>query len=108
MTNKIIDGIDVSGCNYYNEEDSTCDNENNHNIGCGQYDDCYYKQLQRAKKEIEDLKFYIDSYNVTWEINKYTEALKEIRKIARNQDLYRGRQALASIILRIINEVLND
>ena len=47
----IIDGIDVSGCEYYHKVDSICDNENNHNVGCGQYDTCTYKQLKRLEQE---------------------------------------------------------
>jgi len=55
MSEIIIDGVDVSGCEYLNKEDCTCDNENNHNIGCGQYDTCNYKQLKRLQAENERL-----------------------------------------------------
>lgn len=66
MTDKqmIIDGIDVSGCEFYNKDDKTCREAN------GKYDtdicdfdkcknsDCYYKQLARKEQEYEDLRQY--------------------------------------------------
>ena len=45
-------------------------------------ENCYFKQLQRLKKENEELKFYIDSYRQTWEVDKYRQALEEIKGIA--------------------------
>lgn len=93
---KVIDGVDVSECKltcengdcalYYAELNS--DNPGlEYGFKC-EDNDCYYKQLQRAKaeieelkKKIEDLNFYIDSYRQTWEVDKYRKALQEIREI---------------------------
>ena len=64
MTDKqiIIDGVDVSGCEFYNKDDKTCREVN------GKYDtdicefdkcknsDCNYKQLKRKEQECEKLK----------------------------------------------------
>lgn len=61
MTDKqiIIDGCDVSGCEYYNKDDKTCREVN------GKYEtdicdfdkcensNCYYKQLKRKQQESE-------------------------------------------------------
>ena len=64
MTDKqiIIDGVDVSGCEFYNKDDKTCREVN------GKYDtdicefdkcensNCNYKQLKRKEQEYEELK----------------------------------------------------
>ena len=54
----IIDGVNVAGCNAYKEGhclDKTaillCDTNK-----CSNYNDCYYKQLQRLKQENKELK----------------------------------------------------
>ena len=56
----IINGIDVSGCEFYNKDDKTCREVN------GKYDtdicefdkcenhNCYYKQLQREKQNSQE------------------------------------------------------
>ena len=56
MSEIIIDGIDVSGCGYIINKDSN--NPICSEIGhlCKGYNNCYYKQLQRAKAENECLK----------------------------------------------------
>lgn len=64
MGRVIIDGVDVSGCNmkcdngdcalYYTE----LNNDNNeliYGFNCSDNQDCYYKQLQRIKAEINDI-----------------------------------------------------
>lgn len=59
---QIIDGIDVSGCEFlqdeeeygytcYAEEGSTCAV-----VNCSALPNCYYKQLKRKEKECEELK----------------------------------------------------
>lgn len=51
--------------------------------------DCqaHYDRLQAKNEELEkenaDLKFYIDSYRQTWELDKYKQALEEVREIAK-------------------------
>ena len=62
MTNKqVIDGINVSGCEFYNKDDKTCREVN------GKYDtdicefdkcensNCCYKQLARKEQKCEEL-----------------------------------------------------
>lgn len=56
-----LDGVDVSGCEFYNKDDKTCREVN------GKYDtdicdfdkcegsNCYYKQLKRAENQIVEL-----------------------------------------------------
>ena len=74
---------------------------------CEDISDCYFKQLQRLEKENEELKslldfevqkaetyqqkneelkFYIDSYKQVWEVDKYRNALEEIKEIAKPVD----------------------
>lgn len=55
MTDKIIDGIDVSGCEFYIDNYKfSCDLSfiNKENLcSCNEIDDCYYKQLKRLEFE---------------------------------------------------------
>ena len=61
MTDKqiIIDGVDVSGCEYYNKYDKTCREVNgNYDTDICEFDkcensNCYYKQLKRKEQECE-------------------------------------------------------
>ena len=56
MQNKIIiDGVDVSGCEYYdkNKPSLTCTCEE---YPCSEWYNCYYKQLKRKEQECEELK----------------------------------------------------
>ena len=91
----IIDGVNVAGCVDFCAEDCDCCNANNHNIGCGQYSDCYYKQLKRLEQENKELKKKIEDkplqcllYNnkqnkcaLFTKTVAYHCALKEIREI---------------------------
>ena len=59
MSEIIIDKIDVSGCIHFNKNfENICEIYRGkiYYCFCKQYADCYYKQLQRAKAEIEALK----------------------------------------------------
>ena len=76
ITKNIIDGIDVSGCKFFNMNDETCRELN------GKYDivqncffdkcmyfECYYKQLQREKQKLNKIrkvcnKFTPDNYKI--------------------------------------------
>lgn len=66
MTGKqiIIDGIDVSGCVYYqyNMCAATKDNYGDCSLYCKDYEMkyCHYKQLKRKEQECEELKEEID------------------------------------------------
>ena len=63
MGNKeiIIDGVDVSGCEYYNKYDKTCREVNgNYDTDICEFDkcensNCYYKQLKRKEQKCEEL-----------------------------------------------------
>lgn len=67
MTDKeiIIDGVDVSGCDYY--EYCGCIDDNHELNQCENNRNCYYKQLKRLeaenaklKEEIKKLKYYLN------------------------------------------------
>lgn len=63
MTDKqiIIDGVDVSRCEYFEEFDcmiEPCDKE----CCCGWRENCYYKQLKRKEQECEKLKKRLESF----------------------------------------------
>ena len=104
------------------KEDFDCCNANNHNIGCGQYDNCYYKQLQRLKQENEKLKETIKSINKPIYLpnieeeatNIYRKALEEIRNMTKKYDAEVGDTIIANPIQDCydiyckINEVLDN
>lgn len=56
---------------------------------------------EKLKKEVSDLNFYIDSYKITWEIDKYKQAFEEIRDL-------NNKTVKIPIITEKINEVLNN
>ena len=67
MTDKqiIIDGVDVSGCGFYDDRCGYCDAckddiDGNSYTKCMYEDDCYYKQLKRKEQECDELKKIID------------------------------------------------
>lgn len=102
MTDKeqiIINGVDVSGCKYFNRFRNICHNKNLC-CDCEKNQGCYFKQLARKTTECEELKKYIsekegigedcdyckhnDKYNCYQnifldnlkEINRYKQALE--------------------------------
>ena len=135
----IIDDIDVSDCEYRTDTyktllaDGAIKTFKNYckicNDGCYAIN-CYYKQLQRSKKEnkmlIEDLKSYQNWYDEQVQINdslqkvyqeehvdnlKYKQALEEIREIAK-EPCIKGENCLTcksncmqKVILNKISEV---
>ena len=66
----IIDGVDVSGCEYYDEERPTltCTCEE---YPCSECPNCHYKQLARKTAECEKYKQALD------EIEKYLDAQQQ-------------------------------
>lgn len=77
MTDKqiMIDGVDVSKCNYFNNTDKSYCEECCSEFGCAICNDrpnCYYKQLARKEQECEELK----------------ETLAEIKEIAKKEVKY--------------------
>ena len=91
MENKeiIIDGVDVSGCEYYDEERPTltCTCEE---YPCSECPNCHYKQLARKTAECEELKEQFklaeplyQSCNIKdKKIKNYEQTLAEIKEIA--------------------------
>ena len=106
MTDKkqiIIDGVDVSGCEYLKYDKIGCYADDCYCLG----NDCYYKQLARKtqeceekderiieltkagrelKQECEELKIKIEEWNaanveLAVELDRYRKALEEIEKI---------------------------
>ena len=75
MTDKqiIIDGIDVSECEFYNKvigEDGYCNIDEEHLCTCISYDNCHYKLYKCKEQECDQLKA---------ENEKYKQALQEIK-----------------------------
>lgn len=102
MTDKqiIIDGVDVSECEYYdkNKQLLTCVCEK---YPCSECHDCYYKQLKHKEQELQGamdnyvqldlqrVKEYnelVDLYKAKeQECKNYKQALEDIEKIANKQ-----------------------
>ena len=118
----IIDGVDVSKCEFYCEEYCTLSNDRDERLPfaekCTGYSDCCYKQLKRKEQECEELKKANDGILTTIRILaknniKLREILAEIKEIAeaniRIADLegLNGvyRRGLAKQILSKISEV---
>lgn len=108
MTDKeiIINGIDVSECNYailpnkqcymksmfYAKETSciACKEHNTKRNFCKNNPNCYYKQLKRKERECEELKFNeknfrIDAARAKMKASKYKQALDEIESLCKNE-----------------------
>ena len=82
MTDKqiIIDGVDVSKCNYFNNTDKSYCEECCSEFGCAICNDrpnCYYKQLKRLEQENEELKA---------ENERLKEEIKEVKKYQYEQE----------------------
>lgn len=106
MTKKqiIIDGVDVSECEYYNKDDKTCREVNgNYDTDICEFDkcensNCYYKQLKSKEQECEELKKIIneaknsklDLKRQNEELQKENERLREEREKAKNYNLEYG------------------
>ena len=101
MTDKqiIINGIDVSKCNFRLELDNQQKCECCHATGfgvicdCEQWHNCYFKQLARAREEIEKLKKQIDNEKQSLQINidNLNQACLDL--IQENDDLQNKLQA---------------
>lgn len=52
---KVIDGVDVSGCKYYHYKGCTANNFGKCDGSSDIYKNCYYKQLKRKEQECEKL-----------------------------------------------------
>lgn len=81
----IIDGIDVSECEFLKYDHIGCDIDETYCFAC----DCHFKQLKRKTQECEENeKFYLtkyankDSYclELEHELNKYKQTFDEIER----------------------------
>lgn len=94
MTDKqiIIDGVDVSGCIYYqyNMCTATKDNYGDCSFYCKDYEmkDCYYKQLKRKEQECEELRQYHNKCCIEFK-NEKQELLEKYNQVSR--DFYNGK-----------------
>ena len=77
MTDKqiIIDGIDLSGCIYY--DNGKCLNDEIVQCNCKNVAVCYYKEYKRKEQECEELKIYIESNE---------QQVKEVETLVRDND----------------------
>lgn len=84
MTDKeiIIDGVDVSKCEYFNRFRNICHNKNL-SCDCEKNHECYYKQLKRKTQEYELLvrtnKIHVDTLDQL--NNKYIDLEQECEEL---------------------------
>lgn len=116
MDKVIIDGVDVSGCNFYIQDyqrannikgkyehcKDVCDLNGDNYFYCKMNKDCYYKQLKRLEQENERLKAELrpleDSYfNGLSSIEIAELAKKSIRITAENRKLEYALQEIRDI-----------
>ena len=74
----IIDGVDVSKCNYFNNTDKSYCEECCSEFGCAICNDrpnCYYKQLARKEQECEKWKSYYKLYRIETGIVKKVQGV---------------------------------
>lgn len=103
MTDKIIDGIDVSGCGYYCEIDGQCNifgmgkgGEDTFCRYCTDNPNCYYKQLKRLEKENAGLK----AENVGIKISYINFIVKLKREMITKDDI----QDLKNMVNKFVEE----
>ena len=117
MTDKqmIIDDVDVSKCNYFNNTDKSYCEECCSEFGCAICNDrpnCYYKQLARKEQECDELKHEVELMMdcASCKVDEYKQTLTEIKEIAETISLPMGtgkscnRVILAKQILQKISE----
>ena len=88
MDNKVIvDGVDVGGCEYYDEERPTltCTCEE---YPCSECPNCYFKQLKRKEQECEELKKMNETGLQRW-VDMYNKADKERFEAVLQRDRYK-------------------
>ena len=104
MTDKqiIIDGVNVSGCEFYWREKELCNNGNLTSY-CQENKDCLYKKYKRKEQECEALQM---SENEAGEIIAELQAYKDI-----NEDFktaWKELKAENDELKKIINEAKNS
>ena len=81
----VIDGVDVSGCEFYCDKCCSLSNDRNEQLpfvtSCSEYSNCMFKQLARKERECEELKKQVEIFTRQLEkANK--EVIKEKEKNA--------------------------
>ena len=112
MTDKqmIIDDVDVSKCNYFNNTDKSYCEECCSEFGCAICNDrpnCYYKQLARKEEECEELKEDRERWksNFNGKVSAIEELLKQFDQLkAENEELKKQVCGLLPELKYIIDE----
>ena len=80
----IIDGINVSACEYRDQRnfchcDNSKENEGEERItgigGCKYNPNCHFKQLKRAEQKLEKVKEYCNKYQIEYIVNNGVQLL---------------------------------
>lgn len=97
MTDKemIIDGIDVSKCEYRDWRNFCCcdnskENEGEERVtgrgGCKYNPNCYFKQLKRKEQALDEIKKYLDIQQKYFDGEDYHNLLAIIKKVKGETD----------------------
>ena len=117
MTDKeiIIDGVDVSECEFYCGEYCSLSNDRNECLPfaekCTEYSDCCYKQFKYKEQECEELnrdnRYFVNQIiSLETLINEQEQALDKIRQY-RIAEINNEGEEENDTILSIIDEVKN-
>ena len=89
----IIDGVDVSGCEFYCDKYCSLSNDRNEQLPfaeiCSEYSDCMFKQLARKERECQ----------------RTERKLILIRDFITDAQIYSSASSVCDKILQIIDEV---
>ena len=89
----IIDGVDVSGCEFYCDKYCSLSNDRNEQLPfaeiCSEYSDCMFKQLAREERECQ----------------RTERKLILIRDFITDAQIYSSASSVCDKILKIIDEV---
>ena len=97
----IIDGVNVSGCSYYQHNmcTATKDDYGDCSLCCQDYDmnDCYYKQLKRKEQEVQQA---MDNY-----VQLDLQRVKEYNELV---DLYKAKEQKCERLKWYLKEIRAD